>query len=58
MSARPAHSVEYQDDDGNWCYALVRSTNDDGSLNLLYKAHTGGGWEAANQTPADSDRVR
>ncbi len=55
---RPAHTVEYQDDDGNWCYALVKSENDDGSLNLLYKAHTGGAMEVANNVSADSDRVR
>ncbi len=53
-----AKTVEYKDDDGNWCYALVRSTNDDGSLNLLYKAHAGGGWEVDNNVPADSERVR
>ncbi len=55
---RAAHTVEYEDDDGNWCYALVTSTNDNGTLNLLYKAHAGSGWEAANSVPADSDRVR
>ncbi len=54
-----AKTVEYKDDDGNWCYALVTSDNEDGgSLNLLYKAHTGGGWEVANGVPADGDRVR
>ncbi len=51
-----AKTVEYKDDDGNWCYALVTSS-EDGNLNLLYKAHTGGGWEAAT-VAADGDRVR
>ena len=37
--------------------ALVKSTGDK-TLNLLYKAHAGGGWEVANDVPEDSDRVR
>ncbi len=51
-----AKRVDYKDDDGNWCYALVESSAD-GNLTLLYKAHVGGGWERAT-VPADSDRVR
>jgi hypothetical protein len=52
-----AKTVEYKDDDGNWCYALVKSVESNGDLNLLYKAHSGGGWEVANGVPADSSRV-
>ncbi len=56
---RNAKTVEYKDDGGDWCYALVVSENEDGgSLNLIYKAHVGGGWEAANAVPADGGRVR
>ncbi len=57
MTVENAKTVEYQDDDGNWCYAQVKSS-EDGKLNLLYKAHSGGGWEVANGVPADGDRVR
>ncbi len=53
-----AKTVEYEDDDGHWCYALVKSVDPDGALNLLYKAHVGSGWEVANGVPADSPRVR
>lgn len=55
--AENAKTVEYKDDDGNWCYALVKS-DDDTHLNLIYKAHVGGGWEAANGVERDGDRVR
>ncbi len=51
-----AKTVEYKDDDGNWCYALIEN-DEGGSLTLLYKAHTGGGWERVS-VPEDSDRVR
>lgn len=55
---RVSHTLEYKDDDGHWCYAWVVSTNDDGSFNLLYKAHTGGSVEGVNDVPADSDRLK
>ncbi len=55
---REAKTVQYEDDDGNWCYALVVSVEDDGALNLLYKVHGAGGWEAANGVPANGGRIR
>lgn len=58
MTPRTAKTVEYKDDDGHWCYAWVVAENDDGSFDLLYKAHAGSGVESASNVPADGDRVR
>jgi hypothetical protein len=56
--AKPAESVEYETDSGEWAYALVRSTNPDTSINLIVLNPDDYTWNAANQVPADSPRLR
>jgi hypothetical protein len=56
--AKTAETVQYETDSGEWAYALVRSTNQDGSLNLLVCNPDDATWNAANEVPADSPRVR
>lgn len=46
-------SVSYKSDDGRDVFAIVRSVENDGSLNLLWFDPDTSAVHAANQVPAD-----
>lgn len=56
--SEPVKSVLYVTDDNQEAFALVRSTNTNGSLNLIVFSPDTSAPFAANEVPAESDRVK
>lgn len=57
MSEKCVKSVTYKTDQGAEAFAIVRSTNENGSLNLIVFDPDTNAPFAANEVPADSDRL-